>query len=453
MTTPTPAQADEKALEDIVRRIREQCASGGARYQLTIGEAVDLIRPNFAALRPEGEAVAIGWVERSDLAVLARIKGQTGACRITAIRAVPGPGDQPLFVSPPAPAGVKVRPLDWNEPAPPNGKDRFYDHVQAETPFGQFLIEWKSWKENDSFTISFAGDYVETRYSLDDAKAFAFDFLSNRISSSLLSSSTEAQAGSPAEALPSQTSGAEGGEAQITAAFLRISAQRRDVPENVRQQMLTAAALLTVLAKPASEPAGGGVRTGRRAIVHAVVCLGAAISLLERTPKAKKAAPSDRMFGQMLRDYRKALDEARAALSSPASSSPAEAEALPAGVEAVRAVSNNGKRWRIVPVDGDWEMQPVGHITAGQAERLCKAIEAALVDGGQPVPDRDGADGTERLCRALYGRKAATRDYLGGSDARMLHDAADRLASLSPAPYAHEEGRMTEAFARGPLAR
>lgn len=44
----------------------------------------------------------------------------------------------------------------------------------------------------------------------------------------------------------------------------------------------------------------------------------------------------------------------------------------------VRAVSDNGKRWRIVPVDGDWEMQPTGHITAGEAEALCKQIEAAL---------------------------------------------------------------------------
>ena len=37
------------------------------------------------------------------------------------------------------------------------------------------------------------------------------------------------------------------------------------------------------------------------------------------------------------------------------------------------------------------------------------------------------ADGTERLCRAVYGRSATARDYLGGSEARMLHDAADRL--------------------------
>lgn len=58
-------------------------------------------------------------------------------------------------------------------------------------------------------------------------------------------------------------------------------------------------------------------REGRRALVHAVASLAAAISLLERTPNAKKAAPSDRMFDQMLKDYRKALEEARAVLNNP----------------------------------------------------------------------------------------------------------------------------------------
>jgi hypothetical protein len=42
----------------------------------------------------------------------------------------------------------------------------------------------------------------------------------------------------------------------------------------------------------------------------------AAISLLERTPAAKKAAPSDTMFAQMLADYNAALNEARAALAA-----------------------------------------------------------------------------------------------------------------------------------------
>lgn len=54
------------------------------------------------------------------------------------------------------------------------------------------------------------------------------------------------------------------------------------------------------------------------AIIGVMAALAAAISLLERTPQSKKAASSDRMFDQMLVDYRKALDDGRAALSSSA---------------------------------------------------------------------------------------------------------------------------------------
>ncbi len=54
----------------------------------------------------------------------------------------------------------------------------------------------------------------------------------------------------------------------------------------------------------------GGMRA---AFLGATAALAAAISLLERG--GKKAAPSDKMFAQMLVDYNKALDAARAALA------------------------------------------------------------------------------------------------------------------------------------------
>lgn len=56
----------------------------------------------------------------------------------------------------------------------------------------------------------------------------------------------------------------------------------------------------------------------REAVLSTAASLAASISILERTPKAKKAAPSDRMFDTMLSDYRNALDAARAALDQPA---------------------------------------------------------------------------------------------------------------------------------------
>jgi hypothetical protein len=61
-------------------------------------------------------------------------------------------------------------------------------------------------------------------------------------------------------------------------------------------------------------------QAARDPMMAAVASLAAAISLLERTPKANKAAPSDKMFNQMLDDYRRALANARDALRSQAES-------------------------------------------------------------------------------------------------------------------------------------
>ena len=59
----------------------------------------------------------------------------------------------------------------------------------------------------------------------------------------------------------------------------------------------------------------GGTRK-RDAYIGVLASLAAAISLLENTPRSKKAAASDKMFDQMVADYKKALDEGRAALSA-----------------------------------------------------------------------------------------------------------------------------------------
>jgi hypothetical protein len=56
------------------------------------------------------------------------------------------------------------------------------------------------------------------------------------------------------------------------------------------------------------------IRAEREAFVGVTAALAAAISLLESSPEAKKAAASDRMFDQMLADYRRALKAARKVL-------------------------------------------------------------------------------------------------------------------------------------------
>lgn len=54
------------------------------------------------------------------------------------------------------------------------------------------------------------------------------------------------------------------------------------------------------------------VEAETRTLIPVAASLSAAISLLERGGKAaKRAAPSDKMFDQMIQDYKKSLDDAR----------------------------------------------------------------------------------------------------------------------------------------------
>lgn len=68
----------------------------------------------------------------------------------------------------------------------------------------------------------------------------------------------------------------------------------------------------------------------------------------------------------------------------------------------------------------------------GRDERYVEVVESS-----EP-------DGAERLCRALYGREPKAREYLGGSEAKMLHDAADRLEAMK-AENTHLKSRLAAA--------
>lgn len=130
---------------------------------------------------------------------------------------------------------------------------------------------------------------------------------------------------------------------------------------------------------------------GRDPLVHAVASLAAAISLLERTPKAKKAAASDTMFARMLEDYRTALDNARAAQAS----APVAGEAQPIGYCAVWGVRGSGvaihrsritdeqqarlaaKHWASLDSQGHMYVQAV--YAAPQASEAVRDVLAELV--------------------------------------------------------------------------
>ena len=71
---------------------------------------------------------------------------------------------------------MRTRPLQWTDPAPPDDEVR-YDHVTAETPFGDFLITWKSWKDDPDFTVDYTpwGPWFQSEYSLEGAKRLAWE--------------------------------------------------------------------------------------------------------------------------------------------------------------------------------------------------------------------------------------------------------------------------------------
>jgi len=58
----------------------------------------------------------------------------------------------------------------------------------------------------------------------------------------------------------------------------------------------------------------------------------------------------------------------------------------------------------------------------------CKCDDTPDLSSSDVMPGY--ADGTAKLCRILYNRKERPKDYLGGSDAKMLHDAADKILFL-----------------------
>lgn len=69
---------------------------------------------------------------------------------------------------------LAIKQLEWSEERQPCWECG-YNHVVATSPFGQWRIEWKGWKENPSFYLVLQDLPMQTEamQSLDDAKAAA----------------------------------------------------------------------------------------------------------------------------------------------------------------------------------------------------------------------------------------------------------------------------------------
>lgn len=62
------------------------------------------------------------------------------------------------------------------------------------------------------------------------------------------------------------------------------------------------------------------------------------------------------------------------------------------------------------------------------------------VDVNNRVDPLVSTDGIDELCRALYGRAAKPKDYLGSSEAKMLYDAAKVVVAARCIRHWHDSG-------------
>lgn len=66
----------------------------------------------------------------------------------------------------------------WSKDSKPNDVSH-YDHTICKTPLGDFIIEWKSWKESPSYDVMLNDEWIGNTYKIDDAKEMAKDHLVN----------------------------------------------------------------------------------------------------------------------------------------------------------------------------------------------------------------------------------------------------------------------------------
>lgn len=67
--------------------------------------------------------------------------------------------------------------MNWTEPQKAKEGVSHYDHVILETPIGRAIIEWKGWKESDSYSLTIGNDYVGEGFDLEEAKELAKTYL------------------------------------------------------------------------------------------------------------------------------------------------------------------------------------------------------------------------------------------------------------------------------------
>jgi hypothetical protein len=67
--------------------------------------------------------------------------------------------------------------MNWTEPKPPTEGISHYNHTILTTPLGDFIIEWKGWKDNPSYDIMLVDDWIGCEYSLEEAKEKVISYI------------------------------------------------------------------------------------------------------------------------------------------------------------------------------------------------------------------------------------------------------------------------------------
>ena len=66
--------------------------------------------------------------------------------------------------------------IEWSEEFEANTEIQ-YNHINADTPVGDFSIQWKGWKEWDSKCVYLNNEYLNSFCEIDEAKEFVNEYL------------------------------------------------------------------------------------------------------------------------------------------------------------------------------------------------------------------------------------------------------------------------------------
>lgn len=66
--------------------------------------------------------------------------------------------------------------IEWSEEFEANTEIQ-YNHINANTPVGEFSIQWKGWEEWDSKCVYLNDKYLHSLCEIDEAKEFVNEYL------------------------------------------------------------------------------------------------------------------------------------------------------------------------------------------------------------------------------------------------------------------------------------